>query len=161
LNLAITFQSGFSGAKNIYGWAQNGSGDASDWSQLGTWIPAGGRVPAPVSLTPNSGGGIAQTFSFQFSDLKGAHDIAATAMNINSVLGWAGSCGAYFDRGNNQLYLINDAGNGWLGPQTLSVPGILQNLECSIDLGASTASVNGNTLTINLAITFQNDFAGP
>jgi large repetitive protein len=160
LNLAITFNSTFGGTKNVYGWAQNNAGSASDWSQLGIWTPASAAVPTPVSVTPSSGGGVTQSFSFQFSDASGAGDIAGTAININSALGWAGSCGSYYDRGNNQLYLINDAGDGWLGPQTLGTSGTLQNSSCSIDLEQSSATGSGDTLTINLAITFQSGFIG-
>src|SRR5262249_32004071 len=127
LNLATTFKAGFSGAKNIYGWAQNNSGSASDWIQLGAWTPASGSIPTPVSVTPNSGSGTTQSFSFQYTDSSGVGDIAGTATMINSFLGWAGSCGTFYDRANNLLYLINDAGDGWSMPITLGSSSTLQN----------------------------------
>ena len=40
LNLAITFQAGFTGAKGVFGYAlQNTGGLNSGWQQLGTWTP--------------------------------------------------------------------------------------------------------------------------
>ena len=55
---------------------------------------------------------------------------------------------------------MNDAGTNWLGPMTLGTTGTLQNSQCSINVGSSSASGSGNTLTLNLPITFGSSFAG-
>jgi hypothetical protein len=40
LNLAVTFQAGFTGAKNVYGYASQTTGSLnSGWQTLGTWTP--------------------------------------------------------------------------------------------------------------------------
>ena len=54
----------------------------------------------------------------------------------------------------------NNAGNAWSAPLTLGVAGTLQNSHCSINMGASSGVVSGNTYTMNLAITFQAGFTG-
>src|SRR5438270_285922 len=43
---------------------------------------------------------------------------------------------------------------------SLGTPGTLQNSQCSIDTGASSASGSGNNLTLNLAVTFKAAFSG-
>jgi len=39
LNVALTFQAGFTGAKNVYLHAVDEAGSNSGWQQLGTWTP--------------------------------------------------------------------------------------------------------------------------
>jgi hypothetical protein len=39
LNLAITFQGGFTGAKNVYGLATSLGAVSSGWATVGTWTP--------------------------------------------------------------------------------------------------------------------------
>ncbi len=55
---------------------------------------------------------------------------------------------------------MNDAGTNWLGPMTPGAAGTLQNSQCSVDVGNSSASGSGNSLTLNLAMTFTSSFAG-
>jgi hypothetical protein len=43
---------------------------------------------------------------------------------------------------------------------TLGAATTLQNSQCSLNVAATSASMNGNTLTLNLAMTFKPAFAG-
>ena len=43
---------------------------------------------------------------------------------------------------------------------TIGQPGTLQNSQCTLDAGASSASGSGTNLTVNLALTFQPGFTG-
>ncbi len=64
---------------------------------------------------------------------------------------------------NGYLYLVDDAGDGGYAPGSpigLSSGGTLQNSQCSINTAGSSALGSGNTLTLNLAITFKAGFAG-
>ena len=64
LNVTVTFQPAFSGAKNIYLYAVDVSGSNSGWQQRGAWTvtePAG--TPSAVSVTPSSGSGASQSFA--------------------------------------------------------------------------------------------------
>ncbi|HLK46938.1 MAG TPA: hypothetical protein VKT49_02320, partial [Bryobacteraceae bacterium] len=75
----------------------------------------------------------------------------------NSSISGAGACYLYFY--SHVLYLAADGQS----PQTslaIGTPGTLQNSQCSINVGASSAVYSGNTLTLNLAITFSQSFAG-
>jgi len=56
----------------------------------------------------------------------------------------ATSCFLHYVRAANSLYLINDAGTKWLGPMTLGTAGTLENSQCSVNVGSSSASGSGN-----------------
>ena len=164
LNLALSFASGFAGTKNIYMEVQSAMLD-SGWTQRGAWTVPGGSSgsssspPSPVSVTPNSGSGSSQTFAFAFSDSSGTSDIASTQMVINSALAAAGSCYLYYARATNAIYLATDGG-AWQGFLTVGAAGTMQNSQCMVDVGASSVTASGNTLTLNLALSFTSGFAG-
>jgi hypothetical protein len=46
-------------------------------------------------------------------------------------------------------------------PGTVGAAGTLQNSQCAVDLGTSTATPGVNTMTVSLAMTFKPPFAGP
>jgi len=161
LNLALTFQSGFSGSKNVYLQAVNPAG-STGWQLLGTWaIPQPSTAPAVVSLTPNAGSGASQTFSYVISDQKGASDLAQVWMEVSTVLtAAANSCYTRYDVAPNALYLLNDASTVWLGPITPGSSATLQNSQCTINASGSSAALSGNNLTVSVSVTFLAAFAG-
>jgi hypothetical protein len=160
LNLALTFQSAFAGARDIYMEVTDGAND-SGWQQRGTWtIPASGP-PSAVSVTPSSGTGLSQTFAFAFSDPAGYAAIVSTQIVINSSMSTSGACYLLYQRASNSLYLTNDAGSAWQNPVTLGQSGTLANSQCSINSAASSVLGSGNNLTVNLALSFSSTFAGP
>jgi len=160
LNPWVTFLGAFAGAKNVYMNAQDNAGLWSNWQIRGSWtVPAGGnQPPTSVSVTPAAGSGAVQTFSFLFSDPNS--DFSTTYMLINATLNWPGSCYTYYARGSNTLWLLNDAGNFWLGPVTPGSPGTLANSQCSLNAWDSATGVSGNNLTVNTTLTFTGAFAG-
>jgi hypothetical protein len=158
LSLALTFQAAFKGAKNVYMDANDGVMD-SGWQQRGAWtVPAG--LPSAVSVTPASGSGTTQTFSFLFSDGNGYSAISSTQILINTPLSASGSCYVFFSRAANTVYLANDAGTAWGSGLVLGQNGTLQNSQCTVSGAGSSASGSGNNLTLNLALTFQSVFTG-
>jgi hypothetical protein len=42
----------------------------------------------------------------------------------------------------------------------VGTPGALSNSQCTVDIGASSISTSGNTLTLTLALTFKQVFTG-
>ena len=155
MNLAVTFTSAFAGVKNT--WMEAYDGTSSGWMQKGTWTVPGGGPPSPVSVTPSSGTGSSQNFSFVFTDPGGANNIIWTQIMINASLTTTSSCWFYYD--GTLLYLYNDAGTG-AGTVTIGSSGTASNSQCSVNGGASTVSKSGNNLTMNLALTFTSSFAG-
>jgi hypothetical protein len=77
-----------------------------------------------------------------------------------------GTCLVEYNRISNGMRLINDMGRGWIGGESgvPIAPGAqpLSNAVCTLDVASSTAVVNGNTMTVDAAITFKpTGFAGP
>jgi hypothetical protein len=158
LNLAVTFQSAFTGARNIYMQASNATG-STGWQVKGTWTVAAGP-PQAVSATPSSGSGSTQTFSFAFTDPRGFAAINTTSILIGTSLGGVNSCYLYFARAANAVYLANDAASAWLAPVTLGAASTQQNAQCSLSGAGSSVSASGNNLILNLALTFKSAYLG-
>ncbi|HYL78381.1 MAG TPA: S8 family serine peptidase [Bryobacteraceae bacterium] len=115
--------------------------------------------PTTVSVSPSSGSGSAQTFAFTFSDSNGGANIVSTQLDVGATLSTSGACYFYYARAANQIYLANDAGS--FGPSlSLGSAGTMQNSQCVLDAGASSVMVSGNTLTMNLALSFKPAFGG-
>jgi len=189
LNLAMTFTPAFSGAKTVRMFANAAGGVSSGWQDRGTWTvtssapaptptpPAPTPTPTPtptpptptppapptvqpgvnaVSVTPGSGSGSSETFVLQYSDSRGARSLLSEWVWFS---GGTGVCMIYHERTTNTVYLINDAGTGWI-TGTIATPTALQNSSCAVNLGASSVSLNGPVLTLNLAIGFKAPFRG-
>jgi hypothetical protein len=163
LTLAVTFKPAFAGAKNIYMYAQNATGASSGWQDRGDWtVPAGPTaIVTADSSTPGTGTGGTQTFAMAYSDSAGAADLSQLWVWINATFApsAANSCMLYYVRATNTLNLLNDAGVSWES-MVLGGGGTLQNRQCAIALGGSTATPTANTLTLSLALTFKTAFAG-
>jgi hypothetical protein len=74
-----------------------------------------------------------------------------------------GSCLVEYNRISNAMRLINDAGTNWL-PGTIGLPvgqtGTLANSHCTLNVGQSSAQVNGTTMAVTAAVTFSAGFTG-
>ena len=85
ITLDITFKSAFTGLKNIYMYSADGDGSINTgWVQRGTYTVGTLAAPAPSvdSVSPDSGSGIMQTFTFVVSDSQSATNLAAAAVLI-------------------------------------------------------------------------------
>jgi hypothetical protein len=163
LNLALIFNAAYAGTKNIYMYAAKASGQNSGWQQRGTWTVPPGAAPVVTadSVTPNTGTGASTVFALQYSDTAGFADLSTTWVWVNATFATsaANSCLVYYNRATNLVWLLNDAGTQWTSG---SVPaaGTLENTQCTISLAGSTVQHSGNTLTLNLAMTFTAAYAG-
>jgi hypothetical protein len=167
LTLAITFAPGFGGNKIFYTAARSNTQN-SGWQALGTWnVPAAAPTgPAVAGVSPGRGATMSGTYSFTFTDTNGYADLAVLDILTNSYLDGISACYVAYaptSATTGYLYLVNDAGDGGYAsgsPLLLSSGGTLQNSQCTINTTGSSASASGNTLTLNLAITFSPSFAG-
>jgi len=163
LNVSMTFFPGYAGLKNIYMYAVDVSGANSGWQQLGTWtVPSSGGVPAVISVTPSGGlGGATQTFAVQYSDSAGVTSLQQALVYFDATLANPASnaCMLNFAPATNQIYLLNDNATAWL-PATPGAATTLQNSQCSLYAAGTTVVANGNTLTLNLSMTFFPGYAG-
>jgi uncharacterized repeat protein (TIGR01451 family) len=168
VSLAITFASGFSGAKNNYVYAVDHANQTSGWQQVGTWtVGAVSQPPTDVSVVPSSGSGVGpQTFSFTAASVNGSSYIAWMQIIFNYAVTSPGACYFYFSPSNNLIYLNNNdggviSGTGWIGSATLGSSGTLQNGQCSLNLATASFSGAGDNLTLNLPLTFKAGLPGP
>jgi YD repeat-containing protein len=163
LNLPVTFAAAYAGAKNTYMYAAGSSAD-SGWQLMGIWtVPSTVAVVSDVSVTPNSGTGLQQTFALQYADSLGAADMASVwvwfTSNYNTVSA-PNSCMVYYARATNQLYFLNDAGTTWSSPVAPGAAVTLSNSQCSINVASASVTVSGTNLTLNLPVTFTAAYAG-
>jgi imidazole glycerol phosphate synthase subunit HisF len=162
LNVTVTFQSAFAGAKNVYLHAVDAGGNNSGWDERGSWTvtsPAG--TPATVSVSPDSGSGSSQAFTLQYSDTAGAANLQQVWAYVNASLANPASnaCMLYYNSASNQISLLNDGPTAWL-PATLGSAATLQNSQCSLNVATATVSRSGDVLTLSVTVTFQPAFAG-
>jgi uncharacterized repeat protein (TIGR01451 family) len=161
LNLALSFQPSFTNLKHNYMRASDSVHNLdSGWEIQGNWIPSLPATPSAVSVTPSSGSGTSQTFTYLYSDASGYQNISTVFSLLNTTLSYASSCATMYLPASHNLYLVKDGGSGWLGPVTLGQAGTLQNSQCTVNAGASSAGGSGTNLTVNLAVSFQPNFVG-
>jgi 6-phosphogluconolactonase (cycloisomerase 2 family) len=160
VNFSVSFLPAFTGNKNIYLFAFDGANNLnSGFKLLGTRnlpIPA----PTAVSVTPSSGTATSAVFSAVYSDASGAGTISEGYMMVNNTISWTGACGTRYDHVANQLFIINDAGNAWLGPITPGAAATVQNSQCVLNGATSSVVAAGNNLTVNFSVSFLPAFTG-
>jgi hypothetical protein len=154
----VTFKPVFAGTKNTYMSVFNNSTVTSGWQVEGTWT-ANTLPPSNVSVTPASGTGTTQVFSFIYSDPYGYTDIHYVNMLFQSTLSGQNACWVQYTLATNIIDLVNDSGSGYTS-STLGTAGTLSNSQCSVNTGVSSTSNSGNNLTVTAAVTFKPAFAG-
>jgi hypothetical protein len=160
LQLPMTFTPAYAGAKNVYMFANNGT-VGSGWQTRGSWtVPAPAPTVTADSVTPSSGSGSTQTFALQYSDTAGATDLLTTWVWFNATFSSTGnSCLLYYNRSSNVLYLLSDTGSAWM-PATVGSATTLSNSQCSVNVGSVVVTLNVNSLTLQLPMTFTPAYAG-
>ena len=78
---------------------------------------------------------------------------------INATSSTAGACAVIYNRAQNTLALLTDAGAQPAGTITPG-SGSQSNSQCTLNGAVSSATVSGNALTVNAAITFLGTFGG-
>src|ERR1017187_1231541 len=103
-----------------------------------------------ISVSPASGTGASQIFSFQFSDTAGSSDLA-TVSGLIGLPGWPASmaCAVTYNVSQNTLALWNDDGSM---PGTTITPGsgFQQNSWCAVDGSQSSVTRSGNLLQLSV-----------
>lgn len=157
ITLSIAFKPAFSGAKNLYMYAEDTSANNSGFQLRGTFtVTSTASVPTVTSVTPNSGSGAHRPFTLVYSDPAGNSLLNRRLFLINSTLNGAGACFVEVDR--NGIFLATDAGTGLIGP--LLPNGSLGNSQCSVDTPGASVAYSATTTTVVLPITFKAPFGG-
>jgi len=159
LSLNIAFSSTFAGNKVVYLAAGNVAGNNSGWLPMGVWQATSAGVSV-VSMSPASGAGFNQTFTFTFSDNKGWLDLGVVNVLVNDAINGNHACYLAYSRPTNTLYLVNDAGNALLPGMVLNgQPMSYGNSQCGV-LAASAAPSGSTTLTLTVNLSFSPAFSG-
>jgi hypothetical protein len=163
VNLALTFSGTFTGTKTVSISGVSSDGTFSGWQVKGTWtVPLGGSVkPTNVSVSPSSGSGSSQTFSFLFTDSAGFADINLVQVHLQTQLVGQNACYLQFTRATNVIKLLADSGTNYVGSAPIGVAATLNNSQCTLDAGASSVTSSGTSVILNLALVFKPLFAGP
>ena len=161
ITVNITFESGFAGTHNIYMYASDYAyGLNTGLVQRGTFTAVSGLAqPSAVSVTPSSGSGTSQTFTFVYSDSENVANMTGLGMLFSSSpTALTNSCNLIYDRTSQTLGLY---WNNMLGQsdRPLSSQTMLENSQCAV--GAATFTAVGLTMTVTVNITFQGAFDGP
>jgi hypothetical protein len=159
LTLALTFKPVFSGAKNVYLNVLNKASVASGLQAKGTWTVVT-AVAVNVSVAPVSGSGSSHAFSFVYSDPYGYTDIYYVEALFQTQPVGQNACFVQYVPSTRSISLVADSGSGYAGSMTLGTTGTVSNSQCTVDIGASSISTSGNTLTLTLALTFKPGFTG-
>jgi uncharacterized repeat protein (TIGR01451 family) len=125
-------------------------------------------VPAaaqPISVTPNTGSSLTQTFTFTFNAPGGWQSLSVVDVLINNFLDGRNACYIAFQSSgasSGTVLLVDDAGDAGGPYSILTLPGTgtAQNSQCSIAGTGSSVNGSGGTLTLTLNITFKAGFAG-
>jgi hypothetical protein len=155
----ITFKSGFKAGIQIYMYVQDIPGMTSGWKTMGWWMVGSlaEQPPSAVSVSPSSGFGTTEQFSFVASSPNGAGNLAEVKMLFNTTLYRVNGCYLTYLAAGNQLSLLSDDGTTSTSGQP-GATGTLSNSQCSVNLSATTVTASGNTLTVAPTITFTSGF---
>ena len=162
----IQFNSSFAGIKTIWTNAYSATSllGSPFQSAIGattlSWTVPGATIPSLVSFSPESGSGIAQSFTAVYSSPVGGGDILSTQVLFNAIFTASNSCYFGYDRNSNRFLLLNDAGTAWLAGGAAPGSGSVSNSQCTILGNASSATISGNNLTVIYNVQFAPAFAG-
>lgn len=147
--LSVTFQTTMGGRNNVVLAGQDSKGVDAPAAAVGTWtLPVTDQAPAPISVTPNSGTGSSQRFTFVASDGDGASDL--TAMHVY-VQGSNYGAVCYVEwLTPSSVYLMNDAFTAWLGPIAPGTSDTVENSQCRVNAVSITPGANTQTLVLDL-----------
>src|SRR5262249_5603472 len=112
-------------------------------------------APSTDSVLPSSGSGTTQTFTFSYSDSTGAASLSEVYGLFNWTLSNWSACEFLYSAPLNRIYLINDAGTGWLAAAAPGAVGVLQNSQCALDTSKSSVFGTGNSLVLTISLTFK------
>ena len=111
------------------------------------------------SASGSSASGAIQTFTATYYDAGGPSDILETDLLFNTKTS-SGPSACQVSWSSLGFYLVSDSGYSLLGPLPGGSSRTLQNSQCILQPASVTAVLNGNTLTLNLTLTFKSGFAG-
>ncbi len=112
-------------------------------------------APSAISVSPSSGSGLSQQFTWTVSSPAGYGNIAHVFPLFNTSASGAYGCYIYYSRGANALFLANDAGTVWTGGFYPGTSSAAANSYCAIFGAGSSVSTSGNQLSLTVSVAFS------
>ena len=109
------------------------------------------HAPVNTSVSPNSGSistGVPTAYTTVFSDADGASTLRQANLLINTTNSLANGILVKYDATANKVYLRDDANTAWSTGYVLGSAVTLENSQCKLYVGNTTATIAGNNLTI-------------
>ncbi|HKF48638.1 MAG TPA: hypothetical protein VKB38_14875 [Terracidiphilus sp.] len=157
LNLVVHFKffGTFIGPTSVYMYAEDNESNNSGFVKRGSWTVES-VAPTGVSVSPSAGSGPSQTFALTYYDGNGTADLrwVYAYLATSGTADATNTCYFFYHPSDNLIYLSNDTGGSW-GPGAVGQAGTLTNGQCTLDVGASSVSHTLNTLTLNVALSFE------
>ncbi len=157
ITMDLSFNAAWSGVKNIYLYASEGSVN-SGWATVGTWTATGG-APTADSVIPASGAGSSPNFTFQVSDSFSQNNVTGMSMLItNGAPTNVGSaCSLVYNRTAAIIGLYDDTGT-LLSSKPIGSSANLQNSQCAV--GYTVMVTSGNSVQFTINVVFKAAFDG-
>ncbi len=155
--ISLTFQPTFAGGMSVYLQAGDSSSNTG-WLVEGAYtvvIPSG--TPQVNSVSPNSGSGPGQVFTFVYSDTVYAQSLSTVAFLFNTSVTFSNACYVVYNLPANTVSLEANNGTSSTSMQMGSST-VLQNSQCSVSMATSAAS--GLSIVFSISITFKGAFNG-
>src|SRR5581483_4923626 len=156
----IAFANTFASKNNIYLRGIDSANATSGWVTEGTWSRGGNQAPTVVSVSPNSGSGSPQAFTFTWSDPDGWADLKYEYALFNTSVSATNACYFVYEPTVNRLYLYNDNGTLQSSSITPGGAGSVNNSQCSIAASSLSVGHSGNNASVTATIAFANTFTG-
>ena len=161
LTVSVTFSGPFSGVKNIYMYAAEGSGiPNTGWVQNGTFTVAAGGVPVVNSAVPGSGSGPGQRFSFTVSDAGGSSYITDVVVLFSATTSALNACQIVYDRPANVVSVSYDNPVNGTTEVVFGSNSVASNSQCALKAFTSTVVFGTTQVVLTLDVTFSAAFAG-
>jgi uncharacterized protein (TIGR03437 family) len=122
-----------------------------------------GQGPGLVSLNPFQGYGPNTILTLVYAHPNGWPAIKSAEFIMNprwEAAQRSGGCYVKYAPGTGLFTLIADDGNGVAGTTTPGSSANISNSQCTLNASGSSASGNGNSLTLVVALTFSASFGG-
>jgi hypothetical protein len=120
-------------------------------------------APKVITGTPLSGSGNTLTTAVLFHDDVGQTNISEVFLLVNDPgrgVDGTGGCVVWCQRITRNVYLLDDAGKGWLGPHKLGTQNVLVNQQCLLSLANTNLAESNGELQWVVSLGFSNPFAG-
>ncbi|MGJ5814771.1 SBBP repeat-containing protein [Paludibaculum fermentans] len=115
-------------------------------------------ITAAVGVTPSAGTGAQQMFKATFTGAKGYQSLKWVQVLFATAPNGGGQpfCFLHYDVTGNGFWLYSDVLGFFVGPIAPGVTSaVLQGAHCALNTAGSSASGNGATLELNLAVVFK------